>query len=174
VKILKDLLLRNPVEVPVYDFVTHSRGEETIRVEPADVIIIEGILVLAMEEVRDLCHMKIFVDTDDDLRLARRLKRDTVDRGRSVDGVISQYTTFVKPMFDTFVSPSKKYADVIEARTKRPAKNLPQPHRVASELSNSRHAHDHSERAVPPRGLCVLRGPPHSLGRRARVGTLAV
>ena len=97
----------------MYDFVTHSRGEETIRVEPADVIIIEGILVLAMEEVRDLCHMKIFVDTDDDLRLARRLKRDTVDRGRSVDGVITQYTSFVKPMFDTFVSPSKKYADVI-------------------------------------------------------------
>ena len=81
--------------------------------EPADVIIIEGILVLAIPEVRDLCHMKIFVDTDDDLRLARRLKRDTVDRGRSVDGVITQYTTFVKPMFDTFVSPSKKYADVI-------------------------------------------------------------
>ena len=113
VETLKALLLRNPVKVPVYDFVTHSRVEETIAVEPADVIIIEGILVLAMQEVRDLCHMKIFVDTDDDLRLARRLKRDTVDRGRSVDGVISQYTTFVKPMFDTFVSPSKKYADVI-------------------------------------------------------------
>ena len=113
VETLKALLLRNPVKVPVYDFVTHARVEETIRVEPADVIIIEGILVLAMQEVRDLCHMKIFVDTDDDLRLARRLKRDTVDRGRSVDGVISQYTTFVKPMFDTFVSPSKKYADVI-------------------------------------------------------------
>ena len=110
---LKALLLRNPVKVPVYDFVTHARVEETIAVEPADVIIIEGILVLAMKEVRDLCHMKIFVDTDDDLRLARRLKRDTVDRGRSVDGVITQYTTFVKPMFDTFVSPSKKYADVI-------------------------------------------------------------
>ena len=113
VETLKALLLRNPVKVPVYDFVTHARVEETIRVEPSDVIIIEGILVLAMKEVRDLCHMKIFVDTDDDLRLARRLKRDTVDRGRSVDGVISQYTTFVKPMFDTFVSPSKKYADVI-------------------------------------------------------------
>eukprot|EP00227_Mantoniella_beaufortii_P008848 CAMPEP_0197575762 /NCGR_PEP_ID=MMETSP1326-20131121/1041_1 /TAXON_ID=1155430 /ORGANISM="Genus nov. species nov., Strain RCC2288" /LENGTH=468 /DNA_ID=CAMNT_0043138581 /DNA_START=162 /DNA_END=1565 /DNA_ORIENTATION=- len=113
VKTLKALLLRNKVEVPVYDFVTHSRCLETISVEPADVIIIEGILVLAMEEVRSLCHMKIFVDTDDDLRLARRLKRDTVDRGRSVDGVITQYTTFVKPMFDTFVSPSKKYADVI-------------------------------------------------------------
>ena len=111
---LKALLLRNPVKVPVYDFVTHARVEETIaEIEPADVIIIEGILVLAMKEVRDLCHMKIFVDTDDDLRLARRLKRDTVDRGRSVDGVITQYTTFVKPMFDTFVSPSKKYADVI-------------------------------------------------------------
>ena len=110
---LQSLLLRDRVEVPVYDFVTHSRVEETISVEPADVIIIEGILVLAMKEVRDLCHMKIFVDTDDDLRLARRLKRDTVDRGRSVDGVITQYTSFVKPMFDTFVSPSKKYADVI-------------------------------------------------------------
>ena len=69
--------------------------------------------MLAMEEVRAMCHMKVFVDTDDDLRLARRLKRDTVDRGRSVDGVITQYTTFVKPMFDTFVSPSKKYADII-------------------------------------------------------------
>lgn len=92
VECLKGLLLRNPVKVPVYDFVTHARREETITVEPADVIIVEGILVLAMEEVRSLCHMKIFVDTDDDLRLARRLKRDTMDRGRSVDGVINQYT----------------------------------------------------------------------------------
>merc|ERR1719409_967135 len=114
VKTLKDLLLRRNVKVPVYDFVTHSRKEGVdINIEPGDVIIIEGILVLAMKEVRDLCHMKVFVDTDDDLRLARRLKRDTVDRGRSVDGVITQYTSFVKPMFDTFVSPSKKYADVI-------------------------------------------------------------
>ena len=92
VQTLKSLLLRSKVKVPVYDFVTHSRREETIAVEPADVIIIEGILVLAIEEIRKLCHMKIFVDTDDDLRLARRLKRDTVDRGRSVDGVITQYT----------------------------------------------------------------------------------
>ena len=114
VETLKNLALRNKVEVPIYDFVTHSRKEdESVTVEPADVIIVEGILVLAMQEVRELCHMKIFVDTDDDLRLARRLKRDTVDRGRSVDGVITQYTTFVKPMFDTFVSPSKRHADVI-------------------------------------------------------------
>ena len=114
VETLKNLALRNKVEVPIYDFVTHSRKEdESVTVEPADVIIVEGILVLAMQEVRELCHMKIFVDTDDDLRLARRLKRDTVDRGRSVDGVITQYTAFVKPMFDTFVSPSKRHADVI-------------------------------------------------------------
>ena len=113
VEVLQKLMLRQSVHVPVYDFVSHSRSEETIFIESGDVIIIEGILVLAMEEIRAMCHMKVFVDTDDDLRLARRLKRDTVDRGRSVDGVITQYTTFVKPMFDTFVSPSKKYADVI-------------------------------------------------------------
>lgn len=113
VEVLQKLMLRQSVHIPVYDFVTHSRSSETIFIESGDVIIIEGILVLAMEEIRSMCHMKVFVDTDDDLRLARRLKRDTVDRGRSVDGVITQYTTFVKPMFDTFVSPSKKYADVI-------------------------------------------------------------
>lgn len=111
--VLHKLMLRLPVDVPVYDFVTHSRSEETIRIESGDVIIIEGILVLAMEEIRNMCHMKVFVDTDDDLRLARRLKRDTVDRGRSVDGVITQYTMFVKPMFDAYVSPSKRHADVI-------------------------------------------------------------
>ena len=113
VEVLQKLMLRQSVDIPVYDFVTHSRSDEKIHIESGDVIIIEGILVLAMEEIRAMCHMKVFVDTDDDLRLARRLKRDTVDRGRSVDGVITQYTTFVKPMFDTFVSPSKKYADVI-------------------------------------------------------------
>ena len=113
VEVLQKSMLRQSVDIPVYDFVTHSRSDEKIHIESGDVIIIEGILVLAMEEIRAMCHMKVFVDTDDDLRLARRLKRDTVDRGRSVDGVITQYTTFVKPMFDTFVSPSKKYADVI-------------------------------------------------------------
>lgn len=113
VEVLQKLMLRQSVDIPVYDFVTHSRSDEKIHIESGDVIIIEGILVLAMEEIRAMCHMKVFVDTDDDLRLARRLKRDTVDRGRSVDGVITQYTTFVKPMFDTFVSPSKKYADII-------------------------------------------------------------
>ena len=80
---------------------------------PADVIIFEGILTLAMDSVRELLNMRIFVDTDDDVRLARRIKRDTCDRGRDVHGVIEQYTKFVKPMFDAYVSPSKKHADVI-------------------------------------------------------------
>lgn len=80
---------------------------------PADVVIFEGILTLAMTEVRELLHMKLFVDTDDDVRLARRIRRDTCDRGRDVHGVLEQYTKFVKPMFDQFVSPSKRYADVI-------------------------------------------------------------
>ena len=110
---LVDLKARKAVEVPIYDFKTHSRAAETQRVEPADVIIFEGILTLAMDDVRALLNMKIFVDTDDDVRLARRIKRDTADRGRDVHGVIEQYTKFVKPMFDAYVSPSKKYADVI-------------------------------------------------------------
>ena len=80
---------------------------------PGDVIIFEGILTLAMDNVRDLLNMKIFVDTDDDVRLARRIRRDTCDRGRDVNGVLEQYTKFVKPMFDMYVSPSKKHADVI-------------------------------------------------------------
>ena len=82
-------------------------------VNPGEVVIIEGILVLHMEEIRKELNMKIFVDTDDDLRLARRIKRDTLSRGRDVDNVIAQYTKFVKPMFDQFISPSKRFADVI-------------------------------------------------------------
>jgi uridine kinase len=80
---------------------------------PADVVIIEGILVLAMEQVRDMCNMKVFVDTDDDVRLARRIQRDVAERGRDVAGVIEQYTRFVKPSFDTFVAPSRRFADVV-------------------------------------------------------------
>ena len=110
---LLDLKARKTVYVPIYDFKTHSRSPETQKVEPGDVIIFEGILTLAMDDVRALLNMKIFVDTDDDVRLARRIKRDTCDRGRDVHGVIEQYTKFVKPMFDAYVSPSKKYADVI-------------------------------------------------------------
>lgn len=104
----------NDIKVPVYDFQTHSRKADDFRVvKPADVVIIEGILVLQFEKIRNALNMKIFVDTDDDVRLARRIQRDTQQRGRDVNGVIRQYTAFVKPMFDAHVLPSKKFADVI-------------------------------------------------------------
>ena len=80
---------------------------------PADVVVVEGILVLHMESIRQLCNMKVFVDTDDDVRLARRIQRDVADRGRDMAGVIEQYTRFVKPAFDQFVAPSRRHADVI-------------------------------------------------------------
>ncbi|KAG1668146.1 hypothetical protein FOA52_005138 [Chlamydomonas sp. UWO 241] len=111
---LKELQSGRAVDVPIYDFTQHARSADQVRrVEPADVVIMEGILVLAMEEIRDMVHMKVFVDTDDDVRLARRIQRDVTVRGRDVAGVISQYTRFVKPAFDTFIGPSKRCADLI-------------------------------------------------------------
>ena len=110
---LKDLKAKKPVDIPIYDFTTHSRSSEVQRVNPADVIIIEGILVLHMEEIRSMLNMKIYVDTDDDVRLARRITRDTAERGRDGEGVIQQYFRFVKPAFDQFVAPSRRYADLI-------------------------------------------------------------
>lgn len=101
------------MDIPIYDFKTHQRSNETRRVDSANVIIIEGILVLHMPELRDLLNMKIFVDTDDDVRLARRIQRDVSMRGRCVNSVIQMYTKFVKPSFDQYVAPSRKYADVI-------------------------------------------------------------
>ncbi|MBR0336685.1 MAG: uridine kinase [Alistipes sp.] len=101
------------VERPVYSFVEHNRTEETVAVKPSKVIIIDGILIFENKELRDLMDIKVFVDTDADLRLARRILRDVRERGRSMESVISQYTTTVKPMHEEFVEPSKKYADVI-------------------------------------------------------------
>ncbi|KAK8451551.1 hypothetical protein SEVIR_6G229100v4 [Setaria viridis] len=102
------------VNIPIYDFKNHRRCSESFRkVNASDVIILEGILVFHDQRVRDLMDMKIFVDTDADIRLARRIRRDTVERGRDVTSVLEQYGRFVKPAFDDFVLPSKKYADVI-------------------------------------------------------------
>lgn len=101
------------IERPVYSFVEHNRTEETVAVKPSKVIIIDGILIFENKELRDLMDIKVFVDTDADLRLARRILRDVRERGRSMESVISQYTTTVKPMHEEFVEPSKKYADVI-------------------------------------------------------------
>ena len=102
-----------PIERPVYSFVDHNRTEETVPVKPSKVIIIDGILIFENKELRELMDIKVFVDTDADLRLARRILRDVRERGRSMESVIDQYTTTVKPMHEEFVEPSKRYADVI-------------------------------------------------------------
>jgi len=107
--------LRNwqPIELPVYDFTTHSRTQATIHIEPQRIIIVEGILIYALPELRKLFDVKIFVDTDADIRFIRRLERDITERGRSTQSVIHQYLTTVRPMHLEFVEPSKRYADII-------------------------------------------------------------
>lgn len=110
---LQDLLDGKAIELPTYNFNILSRAKDTIHVEPADIIILEGILVLASEELRKFMDIKLFVDADDDIRFIRRLQRDTQERGRSIDWIISQYLTTVKPSYNQFVEPSKKYADII-------------------------------------------------------------
>lgn len=110
---LQDLLDGKAIEMPTYNFNILSRAKDTIHVEPADIIILEGILVLASEELRKFMDIKLFVDADDDIRFIRRLQRDTQERGRSIDWIISQYLVTVKPSYNQFVEPSKKYADII-------------------------------------------------------------
>ncbi|MCG8455814.1 MAG: uridine kinase, partial [Holophagales bacterium] len=101
------------VESPIYDFVSYARRPETKRVEPRPVIVVEGILLLAEPAIRELLDLKIFVDTDADVRLARRLQRDIQDRGRAVDDVLRQYLDTVRPMHLELVEPSKRWADII-------------------------------------------------------------
>jgi uridine kinase len=110
---LKRLRVGESVERPVYDFATHTRSEATVLVAPQTVIVVEGILVLAEPELRDLMDLRIYIDTDADLRLLRRLRRDLVERGRTVDSVIEQYEATVRPMHIQFVEPSKRFADII-------------------------------------------------------------
>jgi uridine kinase len=113
---LEALARREPIEKPEYDFVTHLRRPAPTRVEPADVIVIDGILLFVDERVRDLCDVKVFVDADADIRIIRRIERDTHLRGRPVDEIIEQYLSTVQPMHLQFVEPSKRYADVIVPR----------------------------------------------------------
>ncbi len=101
------------IDVPVYDFCTHSRVSEKQHVSTADLIIVEGILLFAVPEIRDLFDIKIFLDTDDDVRLLRRMERDMRERARDFRSIRDQYLKTVKPMYDAFVEPSKRYADVI-------------------------------------------------------------
>jgi uridine kinase len=102
-----------PIEQPIYDFKTHSRTSETRRIDPQPVILVEGILIFAEAELRELFDVKIYVDTDADIRFIRRLQRDIEERGRTTQSVIRQYTATVRPMHLEFVEPSKRYADVI-------------------------------------------------------------
>ena len=101
------------IDCPVYDFTVHNRSDETIRVVPRKVIIVEGILIFADEALRDLMDIRIFVDTDADVRLCRRIKRDVNKRGRTLESVLTQYQQTVKPMHEKYVEPSKKFADIV-------------------------------------------------------------
>ncbi|MCR4432507.1 MAG: uridine kinase [Caldiserica bacterium] len=110
---LEKLLRSEPIEKPVYSFITYDRTGETVRVEPAPVIIVEGILVLADFRLRSLLDIKLFVDTDSDVRFIRRLMRDVKERGRTLESVVQQYLEVVRPMHLQFVEPTKRYADLI-------------------------------------------------------------
>ena len=110
---LRALIDGQPIEKPVYDFTTHSRLAQTVTVEPKPTIVVDGILVFTEKELRRLMDLKIYVDTDSDLRILRRLQRDIEERQRTVDSVITQYLSTVRPMHLQFVEPSKRYADII-------------------------------------------------------------
>lgn len=110
---LLDLLDYKPINKPVYDYTRHTRSNDTIFQEPKEVIILEGILILEDERLRNLMDIKVYVDTDDDIRIIRRIKRDIEERGRTLDNVIQQYLTVVKPMHTQFIEPTKKHADII-------------------------------------------------------------
>ena len=102
-----------PVDCPVYDYMIHDRSDETRRIEPTSVLVIDGILILAEPSLRELMDIKIFIDTDADIRILRRIVRDVNERKRTLESVIGQYMATVKPMHEAFVEPSKKYADII-------------------------------------------------------------
>ena len=110
---LRQLQAGEPVEVPIYDFATYRRSEETRRMEPRRVILLEGLLIFVDKELREMMDVKLYVDTDADLRFIRRLERDIQERGRTMESVIHQYLTTVRPMHLEFVEPSKRYADII-------------------------------------------------------------
>ncbi|MBR2761127.1 MAG: uridine kinase [Solobacterium sp.] len=110
---LKKLMSGESVQRPTYDFVVHNRSDVTVTMEPAEVILLEGLFVLENEELRKLEHIKVFVDTASDIRFIRRLLRDVKERGRSLDSVVNQYVSTVRVMHDSFIEPTKKYADII-------------------------------------------------------------
>ena len=118
---LKKLLAGQEIDMPTYDYTVHTRSTETVKVRAKKIILIEGILVLYEKKIREITDTKVFVDADSDIRLKRRILRDTVERGRSVESCLTQYIEQVKPMHEKYVEPSKKYADIIIPRG---AKNI--------------------------------------------------
>ncbi|KQL55927.1 MULTISPECIES: uridine kinase [Bacillaceae] len=110
---LRQLVDRTPIYKPAYDYAQHTRAKEVLEIKPKDVIILEGILILEDERLRSMMDIKVFVDTDADIRIMRRLLRDTKERGRTIESVIEQYTNVVRPMHLQFIEPTKRYADVI-------------------------------------------------------------
>ena len=110
---LSELRQGRAIDCPVYDFTVHNRSDEILRIVPKQVIIVEGILIFADESLRQLMDIRLFVDTDADIRLCRRIKRDVNKRGRTLESVLEQYQTTVKPMHEMYVEPSKKYADIV-------------------------------------------------------------
>jgi uridine kinase len=110
---LAQLQANQPIERPVYDFTIHRRSAETVRILPRPVILVDGILIFAVEELRQLFDIKVYIDAEDDIRLARRLQRDLFERGRTPQSVLDQYLKTVRPMHKKFVEPSKNYADVM-------------------------------------------------------------
>lgn len=113
IKHIHDLKAGKEIEIPVYDFTQDNRSKEVIKVLPTQIIIVEGILIFESKELRELLDLKIFVDTDADIRFIRRLRRDIQERGRSMESVIEQYQQTVKPMHEQFVEPNKRFADII-------------------------------------------------------------
>lgn len=114
--LLMDLANGKKGKVPEYDFKHHCRTGDFEEVQPAEVVLIEGIMLFHYKQIREFCDMKLFIDCDADTRLARRVKRDTTERGRSIENIIKQYTGFVKPSYDDYCAPTKKYADIVVPR----------------------------------------------------------
>lgn len=110
---VKDLKNGKNINKPIYDYTVHNRSENSEMITPSDILILEGLFVLSEEKIRDLCHLLIYVEADNDIRFIRRLKRDTEERGRSVESVCNQYLQTVKPMHDLFIEPSKQFAHMI-------------------------------------------------------------
>ncbi|WP_311531287.1 uridine kinase [uncultured Anaerococcus sp.] len=121
---LNKLLEGNDIEMPLYDYTIHTRSKETKKISPKKIILIEGILVLYDKKIREITDTKVFVDADSDVRLKRRILRDTKERGRSIESCLTQYIEQVKPMHEKYVEPSKKYADIIIPRGAKNTKGI--------------------------------------------------